>query len=151
MYEYVTILKLFWVWINYSYSQTWELWPPKALGVSGPIFQVVSFARFGSKFFDMELYTCRGEGEMQTDVRRLRGVEPIGVHMPLQEPRHQRSVVPTCKRGRNWQRPCQAELANAMIACSECLRIRKEKLDNQKSVFRAIRSVWSLFAGGINT
>ena len=40
------------------YSQTWELRPPKGLGVSGPIFQVVSFARFGSKFFNMELYTC---------------------------------------------------------------------------------------------
>ena len=32
--------------------------PPKGLGVSGPIFQVVSFARFGSKNFHMELYTC---------------------------------------------------------------------------------------------
>ena len=41
-----------------TYSQTWELRPPKGLGVSGPIFQVVSFARFGSKFFKMELYTC---------------------------------------------------------------------------------------------
>ena len=33
------------------YSQTWELRPPTGLGVSGPIFQVVSFARFGSKNF----------------------------------------------------------------------------------------------------
>ena len=41
-----------------DYSQTWELRPPKGLGVSGPIFQVVSFARFGSKIFNMELYTC---------------------------------------------------------------------------------------------
>ena len=40
------------------YSQTWELRPPKGLGVSGPILQVVSFARFGSKNFNMELYTC---------------------------------------------------------------------------------------------
>ena len=35
-----------------------NLRPPKGLGVSGPIFQVVSFARFGSKNFNMELYTC---------------------------------------------------------------------------------------------
>ena len=41
-----------------NYSQTWELRPPKGLGVSGPIFQVVSFARFGSKNFNMELNTC---------------------------------------------------------------------------------------------
>ena len=40
-----------------GYSQTWELRPPKGLGVSGPISQVVSFAKFGSKFFNMELYT----------------------------------------------------------------------------------------------
>ena len=40
------------------YSQTWEIRPPKGLGVSGPIFQVVSFARFWSKIFKMELYTC---------------------------------------------------------------------------------------------
>ena len=44
--------------VSKRYSQTWELRPPKGLGVSGPIFQVVSFARFGSKFFNMELYTC---------------------------------------------------------------------------------------------
>ena len=41
-----------------AYSQTWELRPPKGLRVSGPTFQVVSFARFGSKIFNMELYTC---------------------------------------------------------------------------------------------
>ena len=39
------------------YSQTWEIRPPKGLGISGPIFQVVSFARLGSKIFKMELYT----------------------------------------------------------------------------------------------
>ena len=44
------------------------------------------------------------------------------VHMPLREPWHQRSVVSMCKRGRNWQRPCQPELANTMIARSDCLR-----------------------------
>ena len=44
--------------IEAEYSQTWELRPPKGLGVSGPIFQVVSFARFGSKNFHVELYTC---------------------------------------------------------------------------------------------
>ena len=46
--------------------------------------------------------------------------------MPLREPWHQRSVVPTCKRG---QRPCQAELENAKIARSECLRrkVRQSK------------------------
>ena len=43
---------------NKDISQTWELRPPKGLGVSGPIFQVVSLARFGSKLFNMELYTC---------------------------------------------------------------------------------------------
>ena len=42
--------------------------------------------------------------------------------MPLSEPYcHQRSVVPICTRGRNWQRPCQEDLANAMIARPECL------------------------------
>ena len=48
------------IWLRdlVHYSQTWELRPPKGLGVSGPIFQVVSFARFGSKIFNMELYTC---------------------------------------------------------------------------------------------
>ena len=35
----------------FLYSQTWEIRPPKGLGVSGPIFQVVSFARFCSKNF----------------------------------------------------------------------------------------------------
>ena len=51
------------------------------------------------------------------------------VHMPLREPWHQRSVIPTCKRGRKWQRPCQAELENAKIARSECLRrkVRQSK------------------------
>ena len=44
--------------LSLNYSQTWELRPPKGLGVSGPIFQVVSFARFGSKNFNVELYTC---------------------------------------------------------------------------------------------
>ena len=44
--------------ILFDYSQTWEIQPPKGLGVSGPIFQVVSFARFCSKIFKMELHTC---------------------------------------------------------------------------------------------
>ena len=77
------------------YSQTCELRPPKGLGISGPISQVVSFARFGSTIF----YTC-----------------------PCTSQRHQQSALPTCTRGRNWQRPCQAELVNVMIARSECLR-----------------------------
>ena len=49
--------------------------------------------------------------------------------MPLREPWHQRSVVPTCKRGRNWQRPGQAELENVKIPRSECLRrkVRQSK------------------------
>ena len=41
------------------YSQTCELRPPKGLAIRGPISQVVSFARLGFKFFNMELYTCR--------------------------------------------------------------------------------------------
>ena len=41
-----------------EYSQTCELRPPKGPGVSGPISQVVSFARFGSKIFNTEFYTC---------------------------------------------------------------------------------------------
>ena len=43
-------------------SQTWELRPPKGLGVSGPILQVVLLARFWFK-------KCQ-----------------YGVHMPLREP-----------------------------------------------------------------
>ena len=82
-----------------KYSQTCKLRPPKGLGRSGPISQVVSFARLGFKFFNMELYTC-----------------PCASHC------HQRLVVPTCTWGRNWQRPCQEDLANAMIARPECLR-----------------------------
>ena len=58
---------------------------------------LINFVRFGSKIFNTEFYTC-----------------------PCQ--RHQRSVVPTCTRGRNWQRPCQTELVNMMIARLECLR-----------------------------
>ena len=42
----------------YVYSQTCELRPPKGLGISGPISQVVSFARLGSKIFNIESYTC---------------------------------------------------------------------------------------------
>ena len=38
------------------YSQTCEFRPPKGLGISGPISQVVSFARFGSKIFNID--TC---------------------------------------------------------------------------------------------
>ena len=64
---------------NCLYSQTCELRPPKGLGISGFISPVVSFARFGSKFFNMESYTY-----------------PCASHL------HQRSVVPTCMRGRNW-------------------------------------------------
>ena len=73
------------------YCQTWELRPSKGLGVSGPIFQVVSFARFGSK-----VWSC--------------------THAP--------SWAMTSAIGGSHvrQRPCQAELANAMIARSECLR-----------------------------
>ena len=51
------------------------------------------------KFFNTEFYTC-----------------------PCTSQRHQWSAVPTCTRGRNWQRPCQAELVNVMIARSGCLR-----------------------------
>ena len=40
------------------YSQTCELRPPKGLGISGPISQVVSLARLGSKIFNIESYTC---------------------------------------------------------------------------------------------
>ena len=85
---------------RYSHCQTCELRPPKGLGISGPISQVVSFARFG--LFNTEFYTC-----------------------PCISQRHQRSVVPTCTRGCIWQRPCQAcqaELVNVMVARSECLR-----------------------------
>ena len=64
------------------------------------------------------------------------------VHLPLREPWHQRSVVPTCKRGRNWQRPCQAELENAKIARSECLR-RKVR-QSKKVFFAATWRMWSL-------
>ena len=42
--------------------------------------------------------------------------------MPLHEPATSAIGSPTCTRGRNWQRPCQAELVNVMIARSECLR-----------------------------
>ena len=82
-----------------KYSQTCELRPPKGLGISDPISRVVSFARFGSNIFNTEFYTC-----------------------PCTSQRHQRSAVPTCTQGRNWQRPCQAELVNVTIARSECLR-----------------------------
>ena len=58
------------------------------------------------------------------------------VHMPLREPWHQRSVAPTCKRGRYWQRPWEAELH---VACKRNYRSfgvpTKEKLDKQKSAF----------------
>ena len=81
------------------YSQTWKLRPPKGLGVSGPIFQVVSFARFGSKLFKTWLYTC-----------------PFASHDISDR------WFPPVSGGRIWQQPCQAELANAMIARLECLR-----------------------------
>ena len=108
-----------------KYSQTCELRPPKGLGINGPITQVVSFARFGSEIFNMKLYTW-----------------PCASHQ------HQRSVVPTCMRGRNWQRPC----ARGACKCDDrSFGVpAKEKLDNQKSVFRSIWHMWSLFAGWID-
>ena len=60
---------------------------------------MVSFVKFGSKIFNTEFYTW-----------------------PCTSQRHQRSAVATCTQGCNWQRPCQAELVNVMIARSECLR-----------------------------
>ena len=67
-----------------QYSQTCELRPPQGLGVSGPIFQVVSaFARFGSKIFNMELYKCPCASHDISD----------------------RWLDPTCKRGHYLQRP----------------------------------------------
>ena len=87
-------------WLEISIQIQSNLWirPPKGLGVCGPISPVVSFARFGSKNFNMKLYTC-----------------------PRASHRHQPSAVPTCTRGRNWQRPRQEELTNANIARLECL------------------------------
>ena len=96
------------VW-TMMYSETCELRPPNGLGISGPISQVVSFARFGSKIFNMKLYTG----------------------MTCVSHQHQRSVVPTCTRGRSWQRPCKRDDCSFGVPA-------KEKLDNQKSVFRSI-------------
>ena len=76
-----------------KYSQTWELRPPKGLGVSGPISQVVSFARFGSKFFNMELYTWPCESHAISDrwLQRVSG----GV------------TATTMTSGRAASRPCR--------------------------------------------
>ena len=56
--EFQSILLFFGEVVNEinEYSQTCELRPPKGLGISGPISQVVSFARFGSKIFNTELH-----------------------------------------------------------------------------------------------
>ena len=103
------------------YSQTWELRPPKGLGVSGPIFQVVLFARFGSKNFNMELYTCPCASHDISDrwFPRVSGATTL--------------LNGACKRDdRSFGVPA------------------KEKLHNQKSVFRSILRMWSLFAGWID-
>ena len=74
-----------------NYSQTCELRPPKGLGICGRISQVVSFARLGSK--------------------NLNRVVHHGTHRaPCASYHHQRSVVPTCMWGRNWQRQCKWSL-----------------------------------------
>ena len=52
------LLRFFSTLKDHNYSQTCELRPPKGLGISGPISQVVSFARLGFNFFNMKLYTC---------------------------------------------------------------------------------------------
>ena len=90
-----------------KYSQTWEIRPPKGLGVSDPIFQVVSFARFGSKIFKMELYTC-----------------PCASHDISDRwfPRVSGGVIGNDNAKRS--------LKNAKIARSECLRrkVRQSKM-----------------------
>ena len=70
--------------------------------------------------------------------------------MPRTSHRHQRSVVPTCTRGRNWQRPCMHMPSRA---CKREDRLSgvpaRETLDDRKSVFRSIWRIWSLFPGWI--
>ena len=92
------------------YSQTWEIRPPKGLGVSGPIFEVVSFARFGSKIFKMELYTC-----------------PCASHDISDR------WFPRVSGGVIGNDHAKRSLFNAKIARSECLR---RKVRQSKSVFR---------------
>ena len=88
-------------------SQTCELRPPKGLGISGPISQVVSFAVWFKNF--------------QNEV----------VHMPLCEPSTSAISSSHVYAG---QRPCQAELPNAMIACSEWLQRKSWTVENYFSL-----------------
>ena len=62
---------------NSKYSQTWELRPPKGLGASGPIFQVVSFARFGSIFFQQDRWSL-GAPQASYERRRHRNCFQTG-------------------------------------------------------------------------
>ena len=110
---------------QWNFSQTWELRPPKGLGVSGPIFQVVSFARFGSKIFNMELYTCPCASHDIGD-RWLPCVSG-GV---IGNDHDKRSL-------QTWW---------SLIRSAYELKVRP----NKKSAFRSIWRVWSLFSGWID-
>ena len=53
------------------------------------------------------------------------------------------TVVPTYTRGRGWQRPCQVELANAMITCPERLQGKRWTIEK---VFFAQFDVFGRFS-----
>ena len=69
------------------------------------------------------------------------------VHMALREPCHQRSVAPTCKRGR-----MATTMTSGACKCDDrSFGVpTKEKLDELKRAFRSIWRMWSLFSGWID-